>query len=66
MQGAIMFDAGVIPVTVVMPSGGSMQRQAVPDLIVSGGGVDVMRPWTERTDGNPPEQVIGFSIESSS
>ena len=27
--------------------------------IVSGGGVEFMRPWTERTYGIPPEQVIG-------
>jgi phosphoglycolate phosphatase-like HAD superfamily hydrolase len=29
--------------------------------IVSGGGVDFMRPWTERVYGIPPEQVIGSS-----
>ena len=27
--------------------------------IVSGGGVDFMRPWTEKIYGIPPEQVIG-------
>jgi phosphoglycolate phosphatase-like HAD superfamily hydrolase len=27
--------------------------------IVSGGGIDFMRPWTERVYGIPPEQVIG-------
>jgi phosphoglycolate phosphatase-like HAD superfamily hydrolase len=27
--------------------------------IVSGGGVDFMRPWTEKVYGIPPEQVIG-------
>ncbi|HEY7820487.1 MAG TPA: HAD family hydrolase, partial [Vicinamibacteria bacterium] len=27
--------------------------------IVSGGGVDFMRPWTERVYGIPPEQVVG-------
>ena len=30
--------------------------------IVSGGGVEFMRPWTERVYGVPPEQVIGSSI----
>jgi hypothetical protein len=30
--------------------------------VVSGGGVDFMRPWTERVYGIPPEQVIGSSI----
>jgi hypothetical protein len=29
--------------------------------IVSGGGVDFMRPWTEKVYGIPPEQVIGSS-----
>ena len=27
--------------------------------IVSGGGIDFMRPWTEKSYGIPPEQVIG-------
>ncbi|APV49360.1 haloacid dehalogenase [Betaproteobacteria bacterium GR16-43] len=29
--------------------------------IVSGGGIEFMRPWTEKTYGIPPEQVIGSS-----
>ncbi len=33
-------------------------------FIVSGGGVDFMRPWTESTYGIPPEQVVGSSIKS--
>ena len=33
-------------------------------FIVSGGGVEFMRPWTERVYGVPPEQVIGSSIET--
>jgi hypothetical protein len=28
-------------------------------FIVSGGGVEFMRPWTERVYGVPPEQVVG-------
>jgi hypothetical protein len=28
-------------------------------FIVSGGGIEYMRPWTERVYGIPPEQVIG-------
>jgi phosphoserine phosphatase len=31
-------------------------------FIVSGGGVEFMRPWVERVYGVPPEQVIGSSI----
>jgi hypothetical protein len=30
-------------------------------FIVSGGGVEFMRPWTERVYGVPPEQVVGSS-----
>lgn len=30
-------------------------------FIVSGGGIEFMRPWTERIYGIPPEQVIGSS-----
>jgi phosphoglycolate phosphatase-like HAD superfamily hydrolase len=30
-------------------------------FIVSGGGIDFMRPWTEQTYGIPPEQVVGSS-----
>jgi hypothetical protein len=32
--------------------------------IVSGGGVEFMRPWTDRVYGIPPEQVIGSSIKT--
>jgi hypothetical protein len=28
-------------------------------FIVSGGGIEFMRPWTERVYGIPPEQVVG-------
>jgi len=29
---------------------------------VSGGGIEFMRPWLEKVDGLPPEQVVGSSI----
>lgn len=32
--------------------------------IVSGGGIEFMRPWTETIYGIPPEQVIGSSIKT--
>ena len=32
--------------------------------IVSGGGVEFMRPWTEAVYGIPPEQVVGSSIKT--
>ena len=33
-------------------------------FIVSGGGVEFMRPWTEKVYGIPPEQVVGSSIKT--
>jgi phosphoglycolate phosphatase-like HAD superfamily hydrolase len=33
-------------------------------FIVSGGGVEFMRPWSERVYGIPPEQVVGSSIKA--
>ena len=32
-------------------------------FIVSGGGIEFMRPWTQTVYGIPPEQVIGSSIK---
>lgn len=32
--------------------------------IVSGGGIDFMRPWVEQVYGIPPEQVIGSSVKT--
>ena len=33
-------------------------------FVVSGGGVEFMRPWTEKVYGVPPEQVVGSSIKT--
>ncbi len=33
-------------------------------FIVSGGGIEFMRPWTEQIYGIPPEQVVGSSIKT--
>jgi hypothetical protein len=33
-------------------------------FIVSGGGIEFMRPWTDRIYGVPPEQVVGSSIKT--
>jgi hypothetical protein len=33
-------------------------------FIVSGGGVEFMRPWTEKVYGVPPEQVVGSSSKT--
>ncbi|CAM5480032.1 hypothetical protein AFEL58S_03278 [Afipia felis] len=36
-----------------------LRANAFKTFIVSGGGIEFMRPWTERVYGIPPEQVIG-------
>lgn len=33
-------------------------------FIVSGGGVEFMRPWTDKVYGVPPDQVVGSSIKT--
>jgi phosphoglycolate phosphatase-like HAD superfamily hydrolase len=33
-------------------------------FIVSGGGIEFMRPWVEKTYGIPPEQVVGSSVKT--
>jgi phosphoglycolate phosphatase-like HAD superfamily hydrolase len=38
-----------------------MRANGFKTFIVSGGGIEFMRPWTEKTYGIPPEQVIGSS-----
>jgi phosphoglycolate phosphatase-like HAD superfamily hydrolase len=34
-------------------------------FIVSGGGIEFLRPWTEAVYGIPPEQVVGSSIKTA-
>jgi len=36
-----------------------LRENGFKTFIVSGGGIDFMRPWTERVYGIPPEQVVG-------
>jgi hypothetical protein len=36
-----------------------LRASGFTSFIVSGGGVEFMRPWTERIYGVPPEQVVG-------
>ena len=40
-----------------------LRGKAFKTFIVSGGGIEFMRPWTERIYGIPPEQVMGSSIK---
>jgi phosphoserine phosphatase len=41
-----------------------LQDNGFKTYIVSGGGVEFMRPWTEATYNIPPEQVIGSTIKT--
>ena len=39
-----------------------LRENGFKTYIVSGGGVEFMRPWSEKVYGIPPEQVVGSSI----
>jgi hypothetical protein len=41
-----------------------LRASGFKNFIVSGGGIEFMRPWTEKVYGIPPEQVIGSSIKT--
>jgi len=43
---------------------GYLQDSGFKTYIVSGGGIEFMRPWTERVYNIPPEQVVGSSIKT--
>jgi phosphoglycolate phosphatase-like HAD superfamily hydrolase len=43
---------------------GYLRASGFKTFIVSGGGVEFMRPWIEEVYGIPPEQVIGSSIKT--
>ena len=41
-----------------------LRANGFKNFIVSGGGIEFMRPWTEQVYGVPPEQVVGSSIKT--
>jgi haloacid dehalogenase-like hydrolase len=41
-----------------------LRANGFKNFIVSGGGIEFMRAWSERVYGVPPEQVIGSSIKT--
>jgi phosphoserine phosphatase len=41
-----------------------LRANGVKTFIVSGGGIEFMRPWAERVYGIPPERVVGSSIKT--
>jgi hypothetical protein len=43
---------------------GYLRANGFKTFIVSGGGIEFMRPWTEKVYGIPPEQVVGSSIKT--
>ncbi len=42
---------------------GYLRANGFKTFIVSGGGIEFMRPWAEKTYGIPPEQVVGSSLK---
>ena len=53
-QGVIFLD-GTDPIS------SPMKAKGVAELGMSGGGIEVMRPWVETVYGILPEQVVGSS-----
>jgi hypothetical protein len=41
-----------------------LRQNGFATYIVSGGGIEFMRPWAQRVYGVPPEQVIGSSVKT--
>jgi len=41
-----------------------LRAKGFKTFIVSGGGIEFMRPWMEQVYGIPPEQVIGSSVKT--
>ena len=41
-----------------------LRANSFKTYIVSGGGIEFMRPWTEQIYGIPPEQIVGSSIKT--
>lgn len=41
-----------------------LRAKGFKTFIVSGGGIEFMRPWSERVYGIPPEQVVGSGIKT--
>jgi phosphoserine phosphatase len=41
-----------------------LRANGFKSFIVSGGGIEFMRPWAEQVYGIPPEQVVGSSIKT--
>jgi hypothetical protein len=41
-----------------------LRANGFKNYIVSGGGIEFMRPWTEQVYGIPPEQVVGSSMKT--
>jgi hypothetical protein len=54
-------DLGYLPMVELL---GFLRASGFKTFIVSGGGIEFMRPWTERVYGVPPEQVVGSSIKT--
>ncbi|MEK7949214.1 HAD family hydrolase [Luteolibacter soli] len=58
--GKLLTDMAFQPMVELL---GYLRENGYKTFIVSGGGIEFMRPWTEKVYGIPPEQVIGSSIQ---
>jgi phosphoserine phosphatase len=59
--GQLFTDMTYLPMLEVLSY---LRANGFKNFIVSGGGIEFMRPWTERVYGVPPEQVVGSSIKT--
>jgi hypothetical protein len=41
-----------------------LRANSFNNFIVSGGGIEFMRPWTDKVYGIPPEKVVGSSVKT--
>jgi phosphoserine phosphatase len=41
-----------------------LRANGFKNFIVSGGGIEFMRPWAEKIYGIPPEQIVGSSVKT--
>ena len=59
--GQLFTDMTYLPMLEVLSY---LRANGFKNFIVSGGGIEFMRPWTERVYGVPPGQVVGSSIKT--
>jgi phosphoglycolate phosphatase-like HAD superfamily hydrolase len=61
MTGRRFLDMTYLPMLEVLAY---LRANGFKNFIVSGGGIEFMRPWAEKAYGIPPEQVVGSSVKT--